>query len=357
MSGIHFQQNFISYQEILTTDFSNKDYWGRTLEFCKEYLSGKATFPVVTSGSTGPPKQITLSRTQLQASANKTIQVLGLKSNYNALVCISVDHIGGKMMLVRGMELGMDLYLQQPSTEVKHRKLPKIDFIALVPVQLKNLVESELGGDFLTNCKVTIVGGARLDTLIEQNLDRYPNPIYHTFGMTETASHFALRLLNGPNKQQHYQILPGIQMSLDKRGCLAVKGDITNNKLLITNDLVSIIDNNTFEWLGRKDQVINTGGYKVHPELLQSSIQRILDSSNIKVKHLVTDLPHPKWGQQVVLLLESQPLSKTLEQNLQTQLKQHLKAHEVPKQVKYLDAFPRTDSGKVDVLQIKKLLN
>jgi O-succinylbenzoic acid--CoA ligase len=259
-------------------------------------------------------------------------------------------------MLVRGMELGMDLYLQQPSSEVEYWSLPKIDFIALVPVQLKYLTQSELGRDFLTNCQVTIVGGAQLDASMEKELDRYPNSIYHTFGMTETASHFALRLLNGPNKQQFYQILPGVEMSQDDRGCLTVKGDITNNKLLTTNDLVSIIDKYTFKWLGRKDQVINTGGYKVHPELLQSSIQQLLDSINIKAKHLVTDLPHPKWGQQVVLLLESQPLTQTTELDLLTLLKQHLKAHEVPKQIKYLDSFPRTDSGKVDILQLKKLL-
>ena len=261
------------------------------------------------------------------------------------------------MMLVRGMESGMELHLQQPSTEVKHRELPKIDFAALVPVQLRYLIQSDLGREFLSNCKVTIVGGAGLDASLEKELDHYPNPIYHTFGMTETASHFALRLLNGPNKQQYYQVLPGIEMSLDHRGCLVVKGDISNNNILKTNDLVSIIDKNTFKWLGRKDQVINTGGYKVHPELLQSSIQQLLESSNIKAKHLVTDLPHPKWGQQVVLLLESQPLVAAAERELQTRLKQHLKAHEVPKQIKYLDTFPRTDSGKVDLLQLKKLLS
>ena len=310
----------------------------------------------MTSGSTGPPKPIVLSRTQLHSSAHKTIQVLGLQQNYNALVCISIDHIGGKMMLVRGMELGMDLYLQQPSSEVAYQNLPKIDFVALVPVQLKHLTQSEPGRDFLTNCQVTIVGGAQLDASMEKELDQYPNPIYHTFGMTETASHFALRLLNGPSKQHFYQILPGVEMSLDDRGCLTVKGDITNNKALITNDLVSIIDKNTFRWLGRKDQVINTGGYKVHPELLQNSIQQLLDAINIKAKHLITDLPHPKWGQQVVLVLESQPLTATTEQELKTLLKQHLKAPEVPKQIKYLDSFPRTDSGKVDILQLKKLL-
>ena len=144
-----------------------------------------------------------------------------------------------------------------------------------------------------------------------------------------------------PKKQHHYQVLPGIQISQDHRGCLRVKGDITNNKQLTTNDLVDVIDKNTFKWLGRWDQVINTGGYKVHPESLEAKIQEILRSLDLSVDYLVTGLPHPKWGQQVVLVLEIEPLPGPIESKLSTLLKNSLHPYEVPKQIQYLKLFPQ----------------
>jgi O-succinylbenzoic acid--CoA ligase len=354
--GIHFGHQFISYPEILHADFTTEiSQFQEAFDFCKDYLSGNTDFLVMTSGSTGPPKTITLIRNQLRSSACATIEALGLESKHKALVCISTEHIGGKMMLVRGMELEMEVFIREPKAEPDIAGLPQIDFVALVPLQLHHLIHSREGRNFINSCKVTIIGGARLDPAMEQELDQFENPIYHTFGMTETASHFALRRLNGTEKQQNYPVLKGVHTSKDVRGCLTVKGDITNNISLTTNDLIDFIDNNEFRWLGRWDRVINTGGFKVHPELLEGPVRNILRSLNIHDDHMLVGLPHALWGEQVTLILEMDPLNVERETRLQQLLKAALQSYEVPKAFRYLNPIPRTPTGKADFQELKKI--
>ena len=358
MSGIYFGDHFISYQDIKKSDFSIVvSPFQTAFEFCKNYLTGVAEFPILTSGSTGPPKTVVLSRGQLQSSASMTIRTLGLRTAYKTLLCISTDHIGGKMMLVRGMELGMEIYLTEPKAELLVTGLPQVDFMALVPVQLHQFINSGEGRNYLNACKVIIVGGAGMDPALEKELDQLETPIYHTFGMTETASHFALKRLNGTQKQQNYLAFEGVSLSKDTRGCLIVEGEITNNIPLITNDLIDLIDQNEFKWLGRWDRVINTGGYKVHPELLDSPIRNILSSLNIHQDYLLVGLPHARWGQQVTLVLEMEPLNKESETRLQELLKSTLHSYEVPKEFRYLNPFPRTGTGKADLQELYKILN
>lgn len=358
VGGLYLNGEFYSYQDIANGRYSVKDeYYQQTLDFCREYLTGAQEFPILTSGSTGLPRTIRLTRQQIKSSAHQTIKALGLQQQYNGLVCISITHIGGKMMLVRGMELGMAMYLTEPKAELDTGNLPPIDFVALVPLQLQHLINTVPGQNFLKTCKATIIGGSPIQPQLESQLDQFSHPIYHTFGMTETASHFALRRLNGPEKQENYVAFEGVQLSLDDRGCLVVKGDITNNTALITNDLIKFIDKNTFMWLGRYDQIINTGGHKVHPETLKPAIQKILTSGNINANFLIMGLPHSKWGQQVTLVLEMDPLSEEAEMQLFDQFKKELHPYEIPKAFSYLREFPKTDSGKVDVPQIARRFN
>ena len=173
--------------------------------------------------------------------------------------------------------------------------------------------------------------------------------------MTESASHFALRKLTNPDKEENYHTLEGIEIYKDHRGCLVVKGEVTNNTPLITNDLVDIIDKNSFRWLGRWDRTINTGGYKVHPEKIEPFIGPILKVSNIHSNFVVIGLPHPKWGTQVTLVLEEAP-ETDIAFDLVEALQGKLHPYEIPKQTICLENFPRTGSGKIDYAGLIKKL-
>ena len=357
VAGLFLNDDYLSYQELSDSKFVYaKGRFLTAVNFCRGYLQGQSEYLVKTSGSTGPPKTISLSRHQLKTSAQMTIDALALKPGYKSLVCISTDHIGGKMMLVRGMELGMDLYLVAPSSHINIKSLPGIDFVALVPLQVQALIQSDHGRDFMSSCRSIIIGGVTVEESLLKNLEQFRCPIYHTFGMTETASHFALRRLNGPEKQQTYHALEGIELSTDDRGCLIVSGEITNNKPLITNDLIQLTNSNTFRWLGRWDRVVNTGGYKVHPETLQPTIQRIFNSINLDADFVVLGLEHSRWGQQVTLVLETEPLSKDLESQIINMLNKELHPYQLPKEFRYLRVFPKTSSGKLDLTKVNQLL-
>ena len=357
MSGLHFGGQYISYEELVHSHpTASNPYFDSVVDFCRSYLSGKQTFLVKTSGSTGKHKKFFLNRDQLKLSACMTIDALSLTKVYKGLVCISIDHIGGKMMLVRAMELGMPLFIVEPAAEPPIQDLAPIDFVALIPLQVQALLTSKTGRNFLNHCKVVIIGGGAIDRSLESQLGQFQNPIYQTFGMTETVSHIALRRLNGPKKEMHFHALKGIKLSVDERGCLVVYGAITNHKPVVTNDLVEMVAEGKFKWLGRLDQVINSGGYKVFPSKLQPLVLEVLRSIGINAEFTIIGLPDLKWGQKVTLVLELEDLNKETKQHILTGLKEKMHPYELPKSIKCLHILPRTVTGKFDFKKISKLL-
>ena len=355
---MYYTGQFISYEEIadLKTSIFHP-YFEGCINFCKDYLGGNKAFPIKTSGSTGSYKTISLTREQLVASAQKTIDALSLKKDYKGLHCISADHIGGKMMLVRGIELDMNLYVIKPSADIPTTELPSIDFVAMVPLQLKTLLSSETGKQFLSNCKIVLVGGAAIDPEDESQLDDFDTKIYQTFGMTETASHIGLRRINGPNKQSRFKALEGIELKLDERGCLVVNGDVTNNLPVVTNDLVELYKDGSFLWQERLDNTINSGGYKVLPSKLLPTIKEVLTTNGLDSSFAVVGLPDTKWGQRVTLVLESDELSAERSLNIITALKSKLHPYEVPKSIEIIRILPRTSTGKIDYKSLYETLS
>ena len=356
MGGIHFGGRFISFQKLQQLEVTAEDSFQHALGFCKNYLNLQQEYPIKTSGSTGKPKTIVLKRDQLKSSAYGTIDALDLRSCKTALVCIPTEHIGGKMMLVRGMELDLDLYLIPPATQLAIKDLPVIDFVALVPPQLHVLLEDSAGRQFLNNCQAIIIGGGPLNANMEEALDQLTSPVYHTFGMTETVSHIALKRINGSNKSSSYQALPGVQLSLDARGCLVVQGKVTDEKPVTTNDLVQLSGERSFRWLGRWDRAINTGGHTVIPEQIESTIAQCLIDSKLPVGFVIVALSSEKWGEQVTLVMETEELPALTEAQLFIKLKEVLQPHQVPKSIRYFMPLPRTLNGKYDFAKIEQRL-
>jgi O-succinylbenzoic acid--CoA ligase len=194
------------------------------LQFCSEWLNDRETFILQTSGSTGTPKKISVTRDQLKASAARSALYLGLKKEFTSLVCLDTQYIAGIMMLVRSLEVGMNLHVIEPSAN-PFDTLPEdvtIDFTALVPYQVQSLLTSKHKEKF-SSTKVVLIGGAALSNSLRENLKSMHGSFYATYGMTETLSHIALQKLNGSDTTNYFHLLPGISIEQDNRGCLVIK--------------------------------------------------------------------------------------------------------------------------------------
>lgn len=326
-------------------------YSQQTLSFCHAWLRGQPTFKINTSGSTGKPKNIQISREQMQTSVQATAQALNLKGGDQALACINTAYIGGKMMLVRALELGMPLTVIPPSSKPLASVDKSIDFTALVPLQLKSMLEAEDKECMakLNAMKAILVGGAPVGPVLEQLIhDHLSAPVYSTYGMTETVSHIALRRLNGSAASDIYELLPGVEVRQDERACLSVKGKVSNEQWLQTNDIIDLLDEKHFRWLGRFDNVVNSGGVKLYADKLETTIQPAIEAYGIAERFFLTGLPDDKLGEKLCLIIEREEhLKATQQEKLKIWMQKHLHPYEVPKEIIQLPEFILSPSGKI----------
>jgi O-succinylbenzoic acid--CoA ligase len=330
--------------KILQTSAPADSYFRQAWEFCQLYLSGKEEFLLHTSGSTGEPKPILLTRTQMQASARVTQKALHLKSGQRALVCLNVAYIAGTMMLVRGMELGLTMYVVNPSSQ-PFAELPNdlpIDFTAVVPLQLQTLLETGQH-DRLNSLNVIIVGGAAVNSTLLTQIQQLSVPVFSTYGMTETVSHIALRKLNGIDASESYTLLEGVEAQTDERDCLRLCGAVTNQEWVQTNDIVVFNDATHFQIMGRADNIINSGGVKIQLEKVERAIEQIWNRS---ARFFVWWKPDERLGQKLILVIENTQIAD--KDNFNKELQTLLKPYELPKEVYTVKKFVETATGKVD---------
>ena len=316
-----------------------------TKEFLQSWMQQKSHYDIHTSGSTGTPKKITISRRQMEASAQFTINALKIPKNAKALVCLDTAYIAGKMMLVRAMIGGMDIYALDPSSNPYTNITFQPDFAALVPLQVENSLNDAHTRNLLNLTQYIIIGGAPVsETLHEKIRSLQPN-IYATYGMTETVSHIALKKLNNPGQSEYFKAFDEVELGLDYRGCLSIKSILSNHELLQTNDLVKLHGKHEFEWLGRIDNTINTGGVKVQSEKIERYVGKAFQHFNLKNRFFIYGVDDDRLGQKVSLLIEG---NTGLESEIISYLTQHLHKYEMPREVKHVIAFKETPTGKID---------
>ncbi|MGI9544126.1 MAG: AMP-binding protein [Cyclobacteriaceae bacterium] len=346
-------QLFIDEQQIYFTEIKkgrfekNKfsSYANFILDFCQRYLNNKPEFQITTSGSTGLPKALRLDRDQMQASAHMTGRSLNINKSINALLCINATYIGGIMMLVRAMEFEWNLTVLDPKANIYHSSLPNFHFMALVPLQLAEIAANPEATNWAQQASMIIVGGAPVDLGLEAKIRLWTVPVYLTFGMTETVSHIALRCITGSSQSQFYSLLSGVAMKTDDRGCLMLKSKVTKNLWVTTNDLVEVKDKEHFRWLGRADNVINSGGHKVIPEVVEKEISAVLINQGISNDFFVAGLSDPKLGQKVTLIIEGE--SRDLLKIIQVNLKDKCHPYEIPRSILFIEQFSRTRNQKI----------
>jgi O-succinylbenzoic acid--CoA ligase len=318
----------------------------KALMFCKKWLEGNEAFNITTSGSTGAPKKVTVRRQSMLASAQRTAEALKLRPGMTALVCLDTGFIAGMMMLVRGLTTGMNMIVTEPSANpLRNLASAKIDFAALVPYQMNAMLNSEQR-EQLALIGTIILGGAAINADLHRAISNIPAACYATFGMTETLSHIALQRLNGVQRQENFHVLKGILISADERGCLVINADYLD-KPIVTNDIVEIIRPGEFKWIGRWDNLINSGGIKVVPEKIEKIVAEWMLQKSLQNRFFVTGRAHQEFGQQVVLVIEGK-ISQEQKEDMMRALAQAVTRYELPKDVVFVDQFKETATGKID---------
>ena len=315
----------------------NKNTIDEVNQFIEEWYSETEYMTVRTSGSTGTPKEIQLYKKHLVTSAKMTRDHLGLEKNGTALLCLSPKTIAGKMMIIRSIIIGMDLTITNVSGNPLEGINEGFDFTAMVPIQLENSIHSKLST--LQKMKTILVGGGSVSNGLIDRIAELSCQVHHTFGMTETISHIAMRNLS--KKENKFKALPNVHFSLQNE-CLLIQAPELGVFDLKTTDTVELTSPTSFIWKGRKDFVINSGGIKIHPE----EIEQIL-SQMIAAPFFIIGLEDSKLGNKVVMCIESKETnaySKSTFTNL-------LDIYQIPKEIYFFNTFCRTESNKINKLE------
>ncbi len=335
LNGISFTVNSLkSHAALLIED--GEPYEQSVGEFILNWLDGKKYIIVNTSGSTGSPKPIRTQKIHMVNSAKATAKHFDVFEKTTALLCLPAHYIAGKMMLVRAMILGWHIDMALPKSNPLDTVFRTYDFCAMTPLQLDNSLSR------LHLISKLIVGGGSIAPTLALRLQGLKTKIYETYGMTETVSHIATRRIN-PKKERDtpipFKTLNKIKVEVDERGCLVVKAPLVSTDPVVTNDLVTLISYKKFIWLGRIDNVINSGGVKLHPEQIERKLASYLD-----VPYFVAGLKDEVLGERLTLFVEH---SLPYHFDLSDIRSEEFGSYEVPKHVIAIDRFKRTTSGKI----------
>lgn len=307
--------------------------------FLEQWNDSSACISQKTSGSTGKPKIIKIEKSKMLESAKMTNDYLNLKENDNALLCISPNYIGGKMMIVRAIERKLNLYITNVSGNPLLNNKFTFDFSAMVPYQVEKILEAT--PEKLNQIKKLIIGGAPLSDKTAEKLTDYPNEIFSTFGMTETISHIALR--NVSKRSKIYEAIGNANFEIADENKLIINSPELGLEKLQTNDVVTLLNSKSFIWKGRADFVINSGGVKVHPEEIENKLKKHLNGVNF----FISSLYDRQLGEKVILIIQQ-------ELSLKNNIFDDLDKYEKPKEIFYFNEFIFTDSGKINRLATLK---
>ena len=315
-------------------------------EFLEEWNNPSLYVHVQTSGSTGAPKPMLVEKQRMLNSARITCDFLGLHEGDTALLCMSLDYIAGKMMVVRSIERGLKLITVPPSG---HPLSPlstlhsPLDFAAMVPMQVYNSLQVPEECERLKQIRHLIIGGGAIDDVLAAALKTFPNHVWSTYGMTETLSHIALRRLNGPDASEYYTPFPSVKVSLNEEGCLVIDAPLVCPERLVTNDIAEL-SAGRFRILGRKDNVICSGGIKIQIEMVERQLR-----PHLQAPFLITKRPDAKFGEAVVLLTEG-----TVDE-ARAVCERILPKYHHPRVYLHVDQIPLTETGKPARQQAEQL--
>ena len=312
--------------------------------FIKSWGNDEQVIAIHTSGSTGNPKNIELAKEKMRISARKTLEYFKLEEGSSALLCLSLETIAGKMMLVRSLIGGLKLHVVTVSTNPILALKNPIDFVALVPIQLEAAVDTAF--EKLKSIKTILVGGAPVSEELIQKLKDKKIKVFQSYGMTETISHVAIRKI-GFETEEYYQALPGITFTSDEQRLIIDYPEVLSEKLR-TNDCVNLIDSKHFQYLSRYDFIINTGGIKVNPEEIELKLKPLL-----KQAFFIWFVKDVHLGQKIVLVVQEKVNLKLKKKDFTL----YLNKYEIPKNYCQIKDFVLSKSQKIDRIKTMETID
>lgn len=303
-------------------------------DFLLDWFDDKSYVDMYTSGTTGEPKSIRIEKEAMVQSALATGDFFGLEPGNRVLHCLPAKYVAGKMMFIRAFILGLDMDFVEPSSNPLEFNDEKYDFAAMVPLQAKNSISK------LTNIKKLIIGGVKVHKSLEQQLIKLPIQIYETYGMTETITHIAAKKIG----TEAFTTLPNVTVSVNENQCLEIVAKNIKAEKIVTNDIVKIISDKEFIWLGRFDNVINSGGIKIIPEQIESKL-----STLISRRYFISGKHDDVLGEKVVLYIEGDKM------DIDSSVFNNLDKYEKPKDILFIDKFKETATGKFMREESKKV--
>ena len=329
-------------------------------EFLDEWNNDSERVLVHTSGSTGTPKPLWVEKRRMEASARITCDFLGLKEGDTALLCMPLDYIAGKMMVVRSLVRKLKLMVVEPTGHpLPPLQLPRgLTFAAMVPMQVYNSLQVPEERERLRQIRHLIIGGGAIDDALARELEDFPNYVWSTYGMTETLSHIALRRLNGAEASEWYTPFDNVRISQNEDGCLVIDAPEVCAERLVTNDIVEI-NQGRFRVVGRKDNVICSGGIKIQAEEVERALK-----PHLHVPFMITKRKDEKFGEIVVMMVEcrgerkeerGEKIEESLKTRLQRLCREHLPKYWQPRDFVFVEKIPMTETGKIARRQAEEL--
>ncbi|MGM0621858.1 MAG: AMP-binding protein [Bacteroidota bacterium] len=320
--------------------------------FLKEWYAPAGFIEVKTSGSTGAPKTIRLEKEFVAESAKRTLHFFKLKKNDRILHCLPLQYIAGKLMVVRALLGKLDLYLTEPTTDFAFLEKDKFRFAAMVPNQVTKILNAETSlGELLNNIEQLLLGGSSIPASLEKALQNVSTACWSGYGMTETATHIALRKINGTGADDWYHCLENIRVRLSAKGCLQIYLPGLEKPPLQTTDLAELKDEKTFRILGRNDNVIISGGIKFSPEQIEKKLEPFISEP-----FLIFSLPHESLGEQLVLVVEGK-VSDAETKRLRETCRRELEKFGQPRQIRFLPQLPRAANGKFSRKKVAEIVS
>ena len=316
--------------------------------FVQEWQNDEPTVWVHTSGSTGTPKPMQVEKKHMEASARLTCSFLGLKEGNSALLCMPLQYIAGKMVVVRSLVAGLNLIPVAPSGHPLKDLKEVPTFAAMIPMQVYNTLQVPEERAKLMKIKHLIIGGGAIDEALANDLKSFPNHVWSTYGMTETLSHIALRKLNGQDASDWYTPFDNVRIRLSEEGTLIIHAPNVCAEELTTNDIAEINGEGKFRILGRKDNTINSGGVKIQIEQVEGLLKKHLD-----IPFQITARKDAKFGEIVVLIYNK----VGNEANIRQVCENTLPTYWVPKAYIPVDELPMTGTGKPDRFSARRIAN
>lgn len=325
-----------------------------------------------TSGSTGRPKRALLTAEALERSAWATHQVLGGSGAW--LLAMPAHHIAGLQVLLRSLASGvtptvLDLRggfsveaFAATSALVQPTHAAPCRYTALVPTQLSRLVDDPVGVEALRTFDGVLVGGAATPrALVERARDR-GIVLSLTYGMSETAGGCVYDGVPLPVSRVHvdndrHVVLGGDTLAHGYLGEPALSRDVFTTdpdgvRWFRTDDLGHFDDEGLLVIDGRADDVINTGGLKINPGVVEDAMSRHLHDV---LDVVVLGLPDPEWGESVCAAVTLVDPSRTLTtREVRERLRGILPDAALPRRVLVLDTIPQRGPGKPDRAAIRR---